>query len=486
MKGFHSTVSRRDFMKGVGLAGAGIGAAGLVAPAFHDLDDIVAAKDSMPKRPWWVKKVDSMTTEVDFPIMQRFAEGETMRGSRLKRFEEARLTRPAEVDEYTRLQEAAPEQRKQGILNNIAGLTLRDQAIGTAAQGGITSVTGYRGTFLNQSKAATPESRGVPKWSGTDAEENLRMITNVMRGFGAMAVGSCELKPETTQKFIYSQEPSFKQFIHFRDVDAPSETTTEHIIPNSYRWAVTYVVQESIQVRLMEGHSQGFAPISRYMRAPMIQAGTQEFLRAIGYDALGTDGNSLGIGPAFTTFTGITEMSRLNRGFTPEWGPAVGAWMMVTNLPLPDTSPIDAGMLRFCATCLKCRDACGLLAPNGETDTQWTPEGRYAGLYHTPGKKVYWDDQILCQSWKSIPGACANGRCFGACVFNKVEHGAGIHTVVKTTIANTGLFNGFFRNMDDLMGYGPGPKVDGPNPRAADYWTSPMMINGIDTTVGFD
>jgi histidinol-phosphate/aromatic aminotransferase/cobyric acid decarboxylase-like protein len=37
---FHSTVSRRTFMKGLGLAGAGIGAAAAAAPVFHDLDEV--------------------------------------------------------------------------------------------------------------------------------------------------------------------------------------------------------------------------------------------------------------------------------------------------------------------------------------------------------------------------------------------------------------------------------------------------------------
>jgi len=40
MSKFHSIVSRRQFMKGLGLTGAGIGAAALTAPMFHDLDEV--------------------------------------------------------------------------------------------------------------------------------------------------------------------------------------------------------------------------------------------------------------------------------------------------------------------------------------------------------------------------------------------------------------------------------------------------------------
>ncbi len=44
MNGFHGTLSRRDFMKSLGIAGAGLGAASMVGPAFNDLDAMVASK----------------------------------------------------------------------------------------------------------------------------------------------------------------------------------------------------------------------------------------------------------------------------------------------------------------------------------------------------------------------------------------------------------------------------------------------------------
>ncbi|MEN8614021.1 twin-arginine translocation signal domain-containing protein, partial [Dehalogenimonas sp. THU2] len=55
MSQFHSTMSRRDFMKGLGLAGAGIGAAAAIAPSFSDLDELAASGPSA-RHPWWVKE----------------------------------------------------------------------------------------------------------------------------------------------------------------------------------------------------------------------------------------------------------------------------------------------------------------------------------------------------------------------------------------------------------------------------------------------
>jgi len=57
MSKFHSSVSRRDFMKGLGLAGAGIGAAAMAAPAFNDLDELMSsASGPIHKWPWFVKE----------------------------------------------------------------------------------------------------------------------------------------------------------------------------------------------------------------------------------------------------------------------------------------------------------------------------------------------------------------------------------------------------------------------------------------------
>ena len=71
---FHSVVSRRDFMKSLGLAGAGIGAAAATAPVFHDLDEVMSSSYANASRPWWVKNREFMdpTAEVDWSIMKRY------------------------------------------------------------------------------------------------------------------------------------------------------------------------------------------------------------------------------------------------------------------------------------------------------------------------------------------------------------------------------------------------------------------------------
>src|SRR5271157_1554246 len=74
MSKFHSIVSRREFMKGLGLTGAGLGAAAtLTAPIYHDLDEMISSDQGQMKRPWWVKsrELENPTVEIDWSIMYR-------------------------------------------------------------------------------------------------------------------------------------------------------------------------------------------------------------------------------------------------------------------------------------------------------------------------------------------------------------------------------------------------------------------------------
>jgi len=69
MSKFHSTISRRDFLKILGLGGAGLGATAISTPVFHDLDEVLASPEAEFKRSWYVREVDKPTVEVDWDIM---------------------------------------------------------------------------------------------------------------------------------------------------------------------------------------------------------------------------------------------------------------------------------------------------------------------------------------------------------------------------------------------------------------------------------
>jgi hypothetical protein len=76
------------------------------------------------------------------------------------------------------------------------------------------------------------------------------MMRVMMRVYGASQVGFVELDTNTTEKLIYEYDtPAYGQpkgpKIVFADVDEPSETQTERIIPKKCRWAIVYGIRMS-------------------------------------------------------------------------------------------------------------------------------------------------------------------------------------------------------------------------------------------------
>jgi len=56
MRNYHSTLSRREFLKALGLGGIGLGAAAMAPLAFRDMDEVINSPQAVWKRPSWVKK----------------------------------------------------------------------------------------------------------------------------------------------------------------------------------------------------------------------------------------------------------------------------------------------------------------------------------------------------------------------------------------------------------------------------------------------
>ncbi len=287
----------------------------------------------------------------------------------------------------------------------------------------------------------------MPKWTGTP-EEAARILRAAFRHQGAATVGFVELD-ENTRKLIYSVDPDGKQLI-FTDDAQPSETDTARYIPNSAKYVIVYTVQMSEETlkRAPTVLAQQTTSLS-YKRGRIIQNSMQEFLRGLGYMGLGeSTTNALGIAPAFGVLAGLGELSRLNRLITPEFGPMVRVFKMLTDLPVAIDKPIDAGIMRFCSTCKKCAEACGGAALSYDTEPTWNTRGPW----NNPGHKAYFEDSVKCMTfWKSVGTNC--GICFSVCPFSKKDK-AWIHSLVKATVSKAPVMDGFMRTMDDAFGYG--------------------------------
>lgn len=450
-------LNRRDFLRIAGLGAGAAAVASVTKPAAAQSSFKAGTFSDVagrPKRPWWVKVVDEPTTEVDWDKMTRYNERTgTVRGPGMAGYVGA--------DEVDRLSEVAKKNELQRMLDNVDGYTLKDQALSGAH-------VGVGKSFLGPQKAATPEERGVPKWSGSP-EEAAKTIRAALRHFGAATVAFLELN-DNTRKLIYGVDPDGKELI-FTDDEVASEDDDARYIPNSCKYAVVYTVQMSQETMRRCPTPLGSQTTSlAYKRGESIQASLQEFLRGLGYQGLGESStNALGIAPALAVMAGLGELSRLNRLITPEFGPMVRVFKLLTDLPVATDKPIDAGIMEFCKRCKKCAEAC----PSESLSFLDEPTWEVQGGWNNPGHKAYFENSVSCLTyWREQAGTNC-GICFAVCPFSKKDK-AWIHEWVKAGASKAPVLDSFFRSMDDAFGYGT-------QASAEEWWSMDLPEYGIDS-----
>jgi reductive dehalogenase len=443
-KKYHSTVSRRDFLKMLGLGGVGLGAAAISAPVIHDLDEMMASPLAEFKRPGWVKEVDKPTVEIDWNMMQRFDEHLVMWY--------AGLRNAWGSEEHNKIFKIQQENRIKWINENKPGYSLRDDALHNAAHWAPVS-------FLGPQTSETPEQLGVPHYEGRP-EENARMIRAYLKLHGAAQVGFVELYSNTTEKMIFAYDtpegfPAFNRgkMLVFSNLDEPIETETQRIIPKKARWVIVYTIRMSDIMKWTPTHI-GLAPtMVGYELKSLIQGQLQNFLRSLGYMCLGESSfyNSLGTHVGFGVLAGLGETSRIMHLMTPEYGVRQRVFMVITDLPLAPGKPIDFGAMQFCRTCKKCADFCPVQAIPHDTDPEWDVYGSYS----SPGVRIWRRNEPVCNAYMLQAGFLEGcSICFGVCPLSKGNSKTFYNDFMKATMSNTPVLNRLFRNMDDFFGYG--------------------------------
>lgn len=436
MSKFHSTVSRRHFMKTLGLAGAGLGAAAAAAPVFHDLDEVSADASSDWKRPWWVKHTDQPTAEVDWSIMPYFDSRETM-------FDRNAWKRVIGEDEYNRLNQLRGENASNWLKQGRPGFTLRD--------GAFAGSTGFGYAYGLVANWSIPvrglEQRGGVSWSGTP-EENMKMLRAAMRFYGARDVGVYELD-SNTRKTVYSHESDGKAYT-FESVDTAYEADSKRVIPNKDKYVVMFTTLESAEMMKRAPDQFSSASVSLgYAQGAIVCNRTQAFLSRIGYECLAEPSSNAIVQVAGgMALSGLAENARTSlSSLSPEFGPTFRGFKLITDLPLAPTKPIDAGMFKFCRTCKLCADAC----PPGAISQETEPSYDIQGPWNKPGIKSYYYHGSKCLSWwRYVTTGCST--CRAACPFTGKTDSV-IHEMVKSVAATIPIFNGFFANMATVFGY---------------------------------
>jgi len=460
-------LTRREFLKELGLLGAGVTLTPVVAEGTPlDVAHAMMDDDWRPgpaARPAWVKTVDKPTVEVDWDKMQRFDERNTCRAGLVKYIGQDRL------NEWTKMQQ---DNLNKWLQENRPGYSLKDVALQAASQVGSAAQS-----FLGPDKVTTPADRGVPPWKGSP-EEAAKIVTAALRHLGAATVGFVELDPKTTEKLIYSFDPDGKELV-FADTDRPAEEEKRRIIPRKARWVIVYTVQMSEETLKRAPTILGAQTTNlAYTRYRNIQYRLQTFLRSLGYMALGESStNALGIAPAFGVMAGLGELSRLNRLITPEYGPMIRVFKLITDLPLAPTKPINAGIMEFCKHCKKCAEACPTKALSFDPEPTWQTRGGWNNPWH----KAFFEDSTQCRlGWFQTGTNC--GICFSVCPYASKDR-ALVHQIVKSVAATTPLFDDAFKVFHDLT-YGPAPQNYKPVKDPEKWWSLDLPEYGIDTTQG--
>lgn len=336
MSNYHSTMSRRDFMKTLGLAGAGLGAAAAVAPGYTDLDEVVSSPKGDWKRPWWVKEVDKPTAEVDWQVMPYFDNRETM-------FNPSAFIRQIGQDEYDRLNQLSATNQTNWAQEERPGFTLKDIALGGSV--GFGYAYGMRAHFVAPN-VPQPEDYGVSKWQGTQ-EENLQMVRVAARFFGARDVGVYELD-QNTRKTVYSYESDGKAY-EFENVEKGYETDTKRVIPDKAKYVVIFTVLESQEMMKRAPDQLSSASVSMgYYQGAIVNNRLQSFISRLGYNCMAEMGSNAMVQCAGAqSLAGIAEIGRMSLTvLNPNFGPIMRAYKVITDLPLKPTSPIDSVVSR--------------------------------------------------------------------------------------------------------------------------------------------
>ncbi|GMW05178.1 MAG: reductive dehalogenase [Dehalococcoides mccartyi] len=493
MKTFHSTLSRRDFMKALGLAGAGIGTAAAAAPVFHDLDEVTASSGGVQKLPWWVKERDFKNPSVPidwqnlpkmegtFPYQarptlsaqERYAMGipggssgvwaspeqaQVLFDYMKKEFPgwdpgyaglgDNRTTALFMATKFMRMGMWPGEINMGGKRVNVA------QAI--SAAGGTATFTSFLG--LRSSETLRPQDFGVPRWEGTP-EENLLTLRQVVRFLGGCDVGAQEMDSDVFK--LFHETSGGKQLV-IEDVDEAAETATKLVIPAKAKYILQWTARQPYEsTRRQAGEYEDAAVYWSYQRFPFVGAIIQEFIHALGYTAVSTHMAGYHTN-AIATLTGLGEHCRMSSPtLVPKYGTTNRAmWVIITDMPLMATKPIDFGVYKFCQTCGICADSCPFgLIEQGDPSWEATQPGTRPGF----------------NGWRTNTTTCPHCPvCQGSCPFNTNGDGSFIHDLVRNTVSVTPVFNSFFASMEKTMGYGR------KDPR--DWWNIDDYTYGINTS----
>jgi reductive dehalogenase len=430
-------------MKGLGLAGAGLGAAAATSPVFHDLDEVLSAESGVWKRAWYIKDRDTHdpTAETDWDIMTRADQKARMYaltpdGDIRFGYRYGLLSRRGEGNTSTKLVNALAQKYNP----DWTGDDQRAEALASSV--GYGRISRSEETF-DAPEAEAGELVNMPKWKGTP-EENYRLLRTAFRFFGVSDVGVAPVDSKTKKLIFTRARPGWEEYV-FEDIDQAYRTDTKLAIPNKCDRMIVWTVLQPYEATVRFGRLSSASASRAYQQISVIEGQMQNFLWYLGYNGL--QGGTGAIGPScgWGTMGGVGEMTRSYYVITsPEHGNTIrGMNRMLTDMPLPLTPPIDAGIRRFCYDCMKCADYCPSNALSFEREPTWdAPTAPWrewddsevqdvdqANEMREEYKKWSWNLRGVKGWWSDVPNCVMCRNCMGGCVFSKLDDASTVSSV---------------------------------------------------------
>jgi len=469
-KRYHSTMGRRDFIKmlGLGAGAVGLGAVGLGAKGFKDLDEMMASPLAERNLPFWVKEVDEPTVKIDWDNMEIF------QGPENTLFNPNSWENPKD---YYKIYNRNIASTKKNVQKKVPGLSLKDRALADANCWGWGRLSSLAPPWTGADVKAnpkwehptmfyTPEDYGVPKHKGTP-EENSRMLRTAGRILGAADMGFVKLN-EKTKKLLWGK-------IKFENVEKgyADEAKNKYVLPDKDLWAICAVLPQSLWMQQYTGRmSWASSNTMSYSRANIYGNRLSVFLRGLGYQSYGGTTESVGRLVGFGVMSGMGEYGRPGILVSPQWGTNIRTVMVtITDMPLAETKPIDAGISKFCRVCKKCAEMCPSGAISKEDEPFW---GGQASC-QAEGIKGWYMDAKKCYTYM-LGGEPDCSRCQTVCPFTKFDD-AVLHDLIRISISEAPLLDSAIRKMDDVFGYGNEPD---PNETPWDLDPMDVPLYGLD------
>jgi reductive dehalogenase len=418
-------------------------------------------REGKKRYPWWVKKVDNITTETD----------------------DSKLSKPGLnllVDMYFTYKDKLDgllEQSKNSVIkankNKTPGRSLRDLALHYAANTYMYQTIGSMGDpYFNiqpgiqemQSswKLHPPQKLGLERWEGSK-QESYNTLEKAAIQLGAGMIGVTTIKPQWANTGVKLGA----------DVEEQTQEGMKNLIPKRMKYVVSVLgVNPPDLTRRNKTELGAAGDRAGYEAAFMATTRIIRFIKGLGYEAI--DAQALVPVIPYAIESGLGELGRMNRMINPIFGGNIRIGSIITDFPLALDKPIDFGLQKFCVGCKKCARECPVQALSHAEEPYWEPVNQW----QVAGKKAYFENNQLCFDYQTaMNNYCST--CMSVCPWSKQDTTV-LHDAARIAGSKAPFLSKYIVYLDDFFGYGLIEDKDA----MEEWWSEETPVRGVDSRQG--